>query len=226
MRDVVKYFTTLQAVKFSDLGIEDFALDSVSSMIIFAVCEVVSKIDPLSFFESKPLCAELHSFLSKRNCSYMTRILAANSITSLRQLSFLTHQHAVYDLAKQCSAVSSKSAISELTTLTRVIDESKQVEESWLLSVRLDRFVDRNVSFETVIKSSSGVLVSCAQKSWLTIYFLLGLGALVAGLASVVYNGPGANTIFDFTASAFFLSVPPAAVFHSPKRAYFVFCSM
>jgi hypothetical protein len=226
VRGVVEHFCTVQAVKFKDLGREDLALDSLSSKIISAVSELVSKIDPLSLFESKPLCAELHSFLSKRNCSYMTRILAANNITSLRQLSFLTHQNAIYDLSKLCSAVSSKSAIAELTTLTRVIEESKQVKESWLLSVRLNRFVDRNVSFETVIKSSSGVLISCAQKSWLTMYFFLGLAALVAGVASLVSNGPGANTIFDFAASAFFLSVPPAAVFHSPKRAYYVFCSM
>ncbi len=226
VRGVVKFFFEVQAVVFSDLGKEDFALDAVCSQIISSVCGIVSKIDPLSLFESKPLCTELHSFLSKRNCSYMTRILAANSITSLRQLSFLTHQNAIYVLAEQCSSVSSKSAIAELTTLTRMIEESKQDEASWLLSVRLDRFIDKNASFQTVIKSSSGVLISCAQKSWLTIYFLLGLTSLVIGMLSVVSNGPGANTIFDFACSAFFLSVPPASVFHSPKRGYFVFCSM
>jgi hypothetical protein len=72
---------------------------------------------------------ELDAFLSKRNCSYMTSILAANNITSLRQLSFLTHQQAIYDLAQQCSSVSSKSAVAELTTLTSVIEESKRLTQ-------------------------------------------------------------------------------------------------
>jgi hypothetical protein len=185
VRDIVKHFCAVQAVTFSDLGKEDLALDSVSSKIISAVSDTVSKIDPLSLFESKPLCAELHSFLSKRNCSYMTRILASNNITSLRQLSFLTHQKAIFNLAKQCSSVSSKSAVAELTTLTSVIEESRHDEASWLLSARLDRFIDRDASFETVIKSSSGIIFSCSQKSWLTMYFILSVVFLAIGFISI-----------------------------------------
>jgi hypothetical protein len=121
VRGVVQYFFEIQGETLFDLGKRDHAMDTVCNRIISAVCDVVCKIDPLSFFESKPLCAELHSFLSKRNCSYMTRVLAANNITSLRQLSFLTHQMAIYDLAKQCSSVSSKSVVAELTMLTNVM---------------------------------------------------------------------------------------------------------
>jgi len=226
VRAVVKSFFDIQSETLYDLGKHDHALDTVCNRIVGAVCDVVSNIDPLSLFESKPLCAELDSFLSKRNCSYMTRILAANNITSLRQLSFLTHQNAIYDLAKQCSSVSSKSVVAELSTLTSVIEESKHDEASWLLSVRLDRFIDRDASFETVIKSSSGLLISAAQKSWLTLYFLLGIALLVIGAMSVVSSGAGGNTIFDFVASAFMFSLCLAAVFHSPKRAFLIYCCM
>ena len=169
VRKIVQHFFDIQVVMFKDLGREDLALDSLSGKIISSVCDVVSKIDPLSFFESKPLCAELDAFLSKRNCSYMTTILAANCITSLRQLSQLTYQNAIYDLAAQCSALSSKSVVAEFSALTGVIEEFKNDESSCLLSVRLDRFIDEEASFETVIKSSSGLIISCAQKSWLTL---------------------------------------------------------
>jgi hypothetical protein len=226
VREIVSFFFGVQAVTFSDFGKEDFALDTVCSKIISAVSDSVAKIDPLSLFESKPLCKELDAFLSKRNCSYMTSILAANNITSLRQLSFLTHQQAIYDLAKQCSSVSSKSAVAELTTLSSLIDESKHDEGSWLLSTRLDRFVDRDASFETVIKSSSGLIISAAQKSWLTMYFIVGAAFLVLGIMSVLSIGPGGNTILDFVGCAFLFSVCLAAVFHSPKRAYTVYCCM
>jgi len=226
VRGVVSYFFQKQMEKFTDFGEADFALDTVCNRIIATVRDVVSNIDPLSLFKSKPLCAELDSFLSKRNCSYMTRILAANNITSLRQLSMLTHQNAIYDLAKDCSFLSSKSAVAELTTLTSVIDESKRDEASWLLSVRLDRFIDRDASFETVIKSSSGLIISCAQKTWLTMYFLLGMALLIIGVMSIVSSGPGANTIFDIVGAAFLFGVCLAAVFHTPKRAYLVYCCM
>ncbi len=224
VRGVVQYFFDLQGEKLFDLGREDLALDALCSKIISAVCDVVSRIDPLSFFESKPLCAELHFFLSERNCSYMTRILASNNITSLRQLSFLTHQKAIYGLAKQCSSVSSKPVIAELTTLTSVIEESRHDEASWLLSARLNRFVDRDASFETVIKSSSAIIISCAQKSWLTLYSVFGVVYLVLGFMSVFSSGPGGNTIFDFVCSVGFLSMCLASVVHSPRRGYVIFC--
>jgi len=220
VRGIVKHFFDFQAVKFSDFGVEDFALNTVCSKIISAVCDDVSKIDPLSLFESRPLCDELHNYLSERSCSYMTRILAANNITSLRQLSFLTHPNAIYDLAKQCSTLSSKSAVAELSTLTSVIEESKHNKASWLLSVRLDRFIDRDASFATVIKSSSGLIISCAQKSWLTMYFIIGVVLFIVGMMSVFSSGPGGNTIFDFIGSAFLFGVCLGAVAHSPKRGY------
>jgi hypothetical protein len=226
VRDIVKHFCTVQAVKFKDLGREDLALDSLSSKIISAVSDTVSKIDPQSMFESKPLCRELDAFLSNRNCSYMTSVLATNSITSLRQLSFLTHQKAIYDLAKQCSSVSSKSIVAEFSTLASVIEDSKRDEASWLLSARLDRFVDTDASFATVIKSSSGLIISCAQKSWLTLYFLLAIAMLVIGAISVASNGPGGNTIFDFVVSAFLFGVCLAAKLHSPKRGFLIYCCM
>jgi hypothetical protein len=152
--------------------------------------------------------------------------LIITCITSLRQLSQLTYQNAIYDLAAQCSALSSKSVVAEFSALTGVIEESKNDESSWLLSVRLDRFIDKDASFETVIKSSSGLLISDAQKSVLTLYFLLGIALLVIGAMSVVSSGAGGNTIFDFVASAFLFSVCLAAKLHSPKRGFLTYCCM
>jgi hypothetical protein len=226
VRALVKSLLVDQMTVFSNFGIEDIALGSVSDLIIKEVVKEVKIIDPVNLFESRPLCVELDSFLSKRNCSYMTRVLAANSITSLRQLSLLVDSTAIHDLATQCSSVSSKTFVAEHSLLSRLIQESKLDEASWLLSVRLDRFIDRDASFETVIKSSSGLLISAAQKSWLTLYFLVGLAMLVIGVMSVVSDGAGGNTIFDFVASAFLFSVCIAAVFHSPKRAFLTYCGM
>ena len=88
VREVIQYYFKLQSemlnegkrFKKSDDGkyVEDHsdfvepALETVSSKIIDSVCDIVSSIDPLSPFESKPLCDELNSFLLHRNCSYMT----------------------------------------------------------------------------------------------------------------------------------------------------------
>jgi hypothetical protein len=94
-----------------------------------------------NLFESKSLSAELDAI--KRNCSYMTRILAKKNVTSWKQLSFLMHLEAMYD----CSSVSSKSVFAQcICWLVRVIEELKHDEPSWLLSIRLDRFIDRDVS--------------------------------------------------------------------------------
>jgi hypothetical protein len=233
VRGVVKQFFDLQVEKLTDLGKSDLALSLVCTKIISAVREAVSKcnteenFDMLSLFGSKPLCSELHDFLSKRNCSHMTRILAANNITSVRKLSLFAHQQqAIYDLAQQCSSVSSKSTVAELTTLISVIEESRHDEASWLLSARLDRFVDRDASFETVIKSSCGLIISCAQKTWLTLYFILGLILLFFGGMSIDSSGAGGNTIFYIVGAVFLFIVCVTAVIHSPKRAYVVLCCM
>ncbi len=240
VREVIEYFFKLQSemlnegqrFKMSDDGkyVEDHtdfvepALETVSSKIIDSICDIVSLIDPLSPFESKPLCDELNSFLVQRNCSYMTRILAANGVTSLRKLSSLTLPSAILDLAKQCSAVSSKTVVNEVVALTNAIDESKVNESSWLLSARLSRFIDKDASFETVIKSSSGLLISAAQKEWLTVYFCFGIVFFILGCLSVASNGAGGTTLLNYTAFSFLMILTSSAHFHSPKRGYIIYC--
>jgi hypothetical protein len=64
----------------------------------------------------------------------------------------------------------------------RVIEELKHDEPSWLLSIRLDRFIGRYALFDSVIKISSALLFVCSEKLWRSCYCLISIFFLITTL--------------------------------------------
>jgi hypothetical protein len=157
VKSIVQYFTTLQGVKYFELGSNDAANEHVVSRIWehFKKQSTAFDLDRFtldSFSENNPHGSELLQFLLASDAGYLSQFLMKHGISSVAMLADVRFRDdEVRKLGLEVSTACKRPLLAETVKIVRILNAAADSVLALPLQKRLDNFVDTDASILTAI---------------------------------------------------------------------------
>jgi hypothetical protein len=201
VKSIITYFTTLQGIKFYDLGATDSANEQVAGLL-WDILKMqarefdIDRFTITAFTQNNPHGSELFEFLKATDAGYLSRFLIRHGISSVALLANLQQsESSIIGLAQETSKVCNRPLMQETMNIKRVINLAAASPLSLSMRNRLLNFVDKDASVLTAIYSSSAFDIMLCKPIYHLAIIAIGFVMIPFGHSALLITG-----VFDGSA--------------------------